>query len=456
MVRPAVRSFSWCAALAVSVAGSACGPAGSSPEVDSERPDVVLVVIDTLRPDHLEAYGYERETAPYLAELARGATVFRRAFSTSSWTAPATASLFTGLYPNHHGVLMGFRAQNNSMEEADEAGETSLELVALPAVQTLAEHMKFAGYGTFGVAANINVGSELGFDRGFNEFAKLHQRPAEELVETALGWRERMEAGPYFLYVHLNDVHKPNDPRAPWYEEHEEDIDDLVAKYDSEISYTDQWIQRLCEGLELDGDELLIVVSDHGEEFMDHGNTGHKYSLYGELNRVLMIVRPPGGVPPGELEVNVSLVDVLPTILDVAGIEREGDDGPGRSLLPLLGAGAPAAAAVFAERTLYAHRVQGKSDRPLYERPALWAAIRGPWKFLRDDFAGTSELYDMVSDPAEQEDLVAGRGAMAAALGSSLAEFERNTVRLEGAAVEVKLDSALMDNLNDLGYTGND
>jgi arylsulfatase A-like enzyme len=458
MIRPAVRSFSRCAAAAISVVGAlGCSPSeGPGAAADTERPDVVLILIDTLRPDHLGLYGYERDTAPFLSTLARESTVFRRAFSTSSWTAPATASVFTGLYPNRHGVWMGFRAQNNSMDDALEAGETSLELVALPAVPTLAEHLKFGGYRTFGVAANINVGSELGFDRGFHEFEKLHQRPAEELVETALGWRAQMDAErPFFLYIHLNDVHKPNEPHAPWYQEREGELEDLVARYDSEISYTDEWIERLLEGLELDDDTLLVIVSDHGEEFMDHGNTGHKYSLYGELNRVLMIVRPPGDVPAGEVEVNVSLVDVLPTVLDAAGLEWD-RDGPGRSLLPLLGAGSPEALAAFEERTLFAHRIQGKSELPLYERPVLWAAIRGRWKYLRDDFAGVSELFDMHADPTEQDDRLAREEAVAAELASSLLDFENGTVRLEGKAVEVTLDEALMEDLNQLGYAGHD
>lgn len=137
------------------------------------RHDVVLITIDTLRPDHLGFLGYPRDTAPYLSSLARGSVVFRRAFSTSTWTAPATASLLTSRHPQDHGVRSGFFVDR---KRASPAGATAIRLPRLPdSMPTLPEFFHDHGYETFGITANVNVGPEIGFDRGFDHFARLHR-----------------------------------------------------------------------------------------------------------------------------------------------------------------------------------------------------------------------------------------------------------------------------------------
>ena len=165
-------------------------PSGNGGNVT--RPNVVFVVLDTLRADHLELYGYGDSTAPFLARVGKQSAVFTRAFSTSSWTAPATASLFTGLYPTRHGVMLGFRAKLR--REAERATETTIRVGKLPSsVATLPEHMKRLGYRTYGIATNVNIGSAMGFDRGFDRFLNLTNEPAESVLKTLRGWQAEIE-----------------------------------------------------------------------------------------------------------------------------------------------------------------------------------------------------------------------------------------------------------------------
>ena len=444
------------AALALACAAPACAPsapadAGDAPAPGAEpRADLVLILIDTLRPDHLQPYGYEAPTSPFLARLADRAVVFERAFSTSSWTAPATASVFTGLYPNEHGVVAGFRAQRH----LDEALEERLQLVALPADRaTLPELLADAGYATFGLASNINVGSELGFDRGFEQFERLHRAPAAEIVERVLAWRAQLDPErPYFLYLHLNDVHMPYEGRPEFgYEPGAEGLENQIAAYDSEIRYLDHWLGELDRGMgwAAGRDTFLMLVSDHGEEFLEHGAVGHRFSLHAEVNDVLMMVAAPGAAAGARVGANASLVDVLPTLLDAAGLEPP-PGLAGRSLAPLLAA----PAAELGERALFAHRVRGKSERPLDERRALWAIVSGPWKLLLDETDGSARLYDTAADPGETEDLAAARPELVERLRAELETFRSETVLHAGSEVEVLVDQELLEHLRELGYAG--
>ena len=411
----------------------------------SELPDIVLVVIDTLRPDHLSSYGYERETAPFLAQLAERSILFERAFSTSSWTAPSTASIFTGLYPNQHGVVGGFKMHRKLAEDEE---QQTIELVMLPVGQlTLPELLADAGYRTFGVSANINIGEELGFTRGFDEFERMHKDDARELVDRVLVWRAELTAEtPSFLYLHFNDVHKPYEARPPWYEAREEPLENTIARYDSEISHLDAALARLSQELGWDADTVIMVVSDHGEEFKDHGAMGHRFSLHSELNRVLMMLHAPGLVgAAGRVEANVGLVDVLPTLLDVAQVEPE-SGVPGRSIVTLA---ADHEDDFFAQRTLFAHRKRSSGEH-------LWAAIRGDWKLIDNPGAEASLLFDMRADFAELNDLTGTRAEVAADLGAQLSAFREQYPIPTGQLVEVKVDDELFEHLEKLGYVDGD
>lgn len=447
------RGLGWLALLGL----AGCGPPGAAPVLPGpapvppgEGPDVVLVLIDTLRPDYLEVGGETRETAPFLAELAGRSVLFRRAFSTSSWTAPATASVFTGLYPPTHGVIEGFfanemRRENLAGSERDGGDAPSLALRALPrSRKTLAEHFRAAGYQTLGLASNVNIGPELGFDRGFDLFSCQRQASAADLFATLRAWRAELAVDrPHFFYLHLNDVHKPYDGRAPWYSPGTNPLRDDIARYRSEIRYVDDLLRRLFAEMAWGPETATLVLSDHGEAFKEHGMRGHDFSLHGEVNRVLMILSPPdwsGGARI--LEQNVSLLDVLPTLLDLIGREEEGLEG--RSLLPLL-RDDPGVRAGFEQRTLFAHRESGGK--------ALWAAIQGDWKLILNEWSGQKQLFDTRLDPRERTTQLEPRADVAERLELALDRFRTEARPLEANRVEVPLDEELLRHLDDLGYT---
>ena len=309
--------------------------------VDRPQPNVVVILMDTLRPDYLGFYGYEEEKAPFLAELAERAVVFERAFSTSSWTAPSTSSLFTSLYPHQHGVIEGFLMHRTRSKRREDAGVETLELNRLPAdVATLPEVFQSMGYTTFGLAANINVGEEIGFSRGFDRFERDSEASAAFFLERVTEWRDDIrQSEPFFLYLHLNDVHLPYHKRFPYYQKQEAKLGNRRARYLSELSYADEHLRKIYETLDLGKDTVVVALSDHGEEFRDHGGLAHQAKLYIELNRVLMMIHAPFlELEPRRVALNVSLIDVLPTLIELAGgAEEEGRfDRQGVSLVPAL------------------------------------------------------------------------------------------------------------------------
>jgi arylsulfatase A-like enzyme len=407
--------------------------------------DLVIILLDTVRPDHLGFYGYERETMPYLAKLATGGVVFERGFSTSSWTAPSTSSLFTGLYPTRHGIIEGLRAHRIRQREVSERGVSSLPLNRLPSdIELLTERLAKASYQTFGFGTNPNINTAIGFDRGFDHFR--NEKPEEGGLAERLGpWRRELLASsrPTFLYLHLNDAHTPYDGRSPWYTSDDDELEDKRAAYTSEMSYIDDQLRRFSEGLGWEDEAVVILLSDHGEEFMEHGNNGHKGGLHQELNRVLFTIRAPG-IAPGRMTVNVSLIDVLPTVLDLMGIEAT-DDVDGQSLGPLLRR-EPGAAEALEARTLFAHR--GKREQ--HYREHWWSALRGDWKLIDD--SGKRSLYDHQHDFYEQRDVAEANGEVLRELGEALDRFSADGVPLTGEFTNVEMDRRMLNELRELGY----
>ena len=422
------------------------------------RPDVVLVVLDTLRPDHLGIGGYPGDVAPFLSRLARGSSYWPAAVSVSSWTAPATTSLHTGVHPTRHGVLFGMHFQGNV---TDRDGST-LELARIPSsLPVWAELMRAAGYRTYGIAANINIGPEIGFDRGFDRFVRLgtrrfvkaegatiqdDRRPrptAESALEQLEEWREEfLSPGPKFLYLHLNDVHEPYHERGPWLRPNP---DEEMAKYDSSIGYMDRWLARIWRRLGLDDDTLVIVVSDHGEAFDEHRYRGHSRTLDAEVQRVLFFFRGPG-VRPGLHPETVSLQDVLPTGLDLLGLG--GVETQGVSLAPLVRGeehGDGDLAATLQDRPVLGHRAG-----LIGAAPDSWSVQLG--RFKAKGNAGEWTLYDTAADPGERWDLAAVDGPRLARLRALQQEFVRGETLARGDSVSVRLDAADIEALRSLGY----
>jgi arylsulfatase A-like enzyme len=404
------------AALALACGGETPGPARG----------VVLISIDTLRPDHLGAYGYPRATSPTLDRLAAEGVLFEVAVSTSPWTLPAHASLFTGLHPHRHGV------------------RTDRQRLA-PGAQTLAALLQRVGFDTAAVVNHLFVGRRHGLDQGFDFFRRVPEPGAlpSAVADQALAWLDGRadDPDPFFLFLHFYDVHSDYEARASSEalfasdydgpldgstdqlleviagerEIGERDARHLVDLYDAGVRQTDGEIARIVARLAERGGldrVLLVVTSDHGEEFLEHGGVLHARTHYEELLRIPLILRGPGipaGVRVGE---PVSIVDVAPTLLAQLGIA--GDPSDGRDLSPLWSGDAGAAG----ERFVYAD-----GDRSNALENEL-ASIRGPrFKLIHDRVGGGNALFDLSEDPGEQRNRAAEQPERAAALERQLREF---------------------------------
>jgi len=383
---------------------------GSEPRQPAAREagvhDVVLIVLDALRADALPFYGYEKQTAPFLDELASRSLVFEEARSTSSWTAPATASIFTSAHPDEHGVVTGIWAYR---ELQDSGSEIKINRMRRR-LETLPEFMREQGYATFGVSSNPNITGKMGFRRGFDHFEMAIYTGssvgrAPYLVDRVLTWRREIRAAPKsFVYVHFMDPHEPYFRNEKWMAPDEPPTEDPFedrAAYDSEIRFVDQEIARLLRELDLP-DPIIIVTADHGQEFEDHGGLGHGFSLYSELTRVPLLIHLPGeDAPRGRVEGRASLLDIFPTLRELVGAPPA-ESARGVSLVRNGEAQAPPDRPLFASRLL---RVPG---REVWSKHAI---VNGGMELILTEPRGEPELYDVESDPGQRRDLAEARPA---------------------------------------------
>jgi len=441
----------------------ACAREPVAPEAGAP---VVIVVVDTLRADGLGLYGYRRETSAALDDWAERGAVFEHAFTTAPWTLPSVASLFTGRYPAAHG------SGRAKIPVAD--GRSRRVFVSLdPSVPRLAAILSAAGYDTAAFVTNTFLRPGFGLTDGFDTYdhernRSVGKRRADVMVDRALAWiDERAPDTPWFLVLHLLDPHQPYDPppvsagrftgdyrgalESPIGPESglvrrvkrgviELDAADRAfvrAVYDEEVAFVAEQTARLLDGLAerrvLDRG-LVLLTADHGEEFFDHGALEHGHTLYQELLRVPFVFWG-RGVRAGSRAEPVSLVDVVPTILEAIGMTSPaGVDGV--SLWPLLADRGEAGASrvLIAENSLYGHQRR--------------AVIEWPWKLIVNVERPDVALYHLERDPEEREDLAAAHPEIVARLEAAL--DERAPPALEQAPVE--LDAETRRELRALGY----
>lgn len=418
--------------------------------------NVVLVVIDTLRRDHLATYGYSRDTAPFLGELARQGAVFQ-GLTPAPWTKPATASLLTGLHPLHH----------QAIDRVDRLPD---------AAETLAERLRRAGYHTLGASANGWVSQAFGFDRGFDTFLFFPDNPkAARLNRDLLPALDRLKP-PFFLYVHYIDPHLPFDPDTAWDGRPlsadlkarpvtVQEVDaphflqrspELMARardlYDGEIRGADDALRELSGWLARRGlmkSTVLVVTADHGEELGDHGRMSHGQTVYQEVLRVPLVIRAPGAVPPGRFG-RASLMDVVPTLLDLLGIDRpeplDGESLAGRLAASNTASNTTSNTAPDENRAFLAHLdfVDGTGV----------ALIRGRWKLVLGKNPYRKELFDLTADPGERRNLLGSSAATGAfqSLGTELAERYDRYARAALERAPGQMGGTLAQDLAALGY----
>jgi len=443
------------------------------PDPDSP-PNIVLVTIESLRADHVGAYGYPRATTPSLDALAGEATVYENAASVTSWTLPSHASIFTGLYPAAHGVV----AYDHRLDDSQ---------------TTLAEVLRDAGYQTAAVVSGPFLRSIHNLDQGFELYDQSVTHPdgnraahadvtnpaVERIVESFLR-RGRDGERPFFLFLYLWDVHYDYIPPPPYdtifvpdrarrvdlrdYEisslvtadSPQAELDYVVAEYDGEIAATDALLGRLfgvLKELGLWDDTAIVVTADHGEEFFEHGHKGHRNSLYGESLHVPLIVKLPGQRLAGRRAETVSLIDLFPTILGIARVE-ETPYHHGRSLIePHEGERRPL---FFELKTEWEGSDPTTGERGMVSD--LWLAVRdGDYKLILERNDGRRELYDLVADPDEQAPLDSDPGKQFPDLDREIGEFlesMKTDSKRWSRSAPIELSPEDEKRLRSLGYLG--
>jgi arylsulfatase A-like enzyme len=429
-------------------------PAIYAPGDAALPPDVVLISLDTLRARSLGAYGYARDTSPFFDALAAQGTLFTRAVTTAVSTSPSHMSLFTGLYPVRHGVLagMGHRA----------AG-----------VRMLAEILRERGYTTAAFAENGYV-DQARFAPGFARFtenaADSRETPgfARRTFAQARDWLERGPRRPFFLFVHTYEVHSPYDPpesHAGLFagDGHPGPDHALLRRhrddYDREIRALDDELRSFFEALRESavGDTIAVVVADHGEEFGEHGRSEHGGAVFEETLRVPLLFWGPGRIPAGaRRDERVSLIDVVPTLLEMLGLPAP-PDLDGVSLAPGIRVGAP-----IRDRTLFAEaRTQRDWLRDFetvrWETP-LFAVMSADTKFVvqrpRRGPRPPILRYDLERDPDERapQALDAAQAAEVDRLLDSYLAAAAGSDAAPGPDDSETLEPDLRDRLRALGY----
>ncbi len=378
-------------------------------------------MLDTLRADALGCYGYARDTSPAIDAFASQGVRVERALSPASYTLASTASLLTGLGPAAHRVL-------------------GLSTNVLPdSALTLAERLSAAGFATLALSCNPHVVAPGGFDQGFDQF-RFHVRDRfdahtvpEAVLSELVEWWTSVEGQRRFAYVHLLPPHSPYDPPAPFAEafgaaatERSEGFTESVvsakeradwspddpfvqrmrSRYDAGLAYVDDWFDCMLAELEQElGDTVVVLLSDHGEGFGEHGQVSHGSNVWPESVHVPLLVRAPG-LAPRVAASSVGTADTGATLLDLLGLESQGFGGA--SFLNQLTGGAG-------------------DGRPMVSRSEgqfpLWALRRKGWTLVRHDRSDRSLLFRTSVDEGERRELSLAEPAQLSAMETDLAEF---------------------------------
>ncbi len=461
------------------------------PSPGFRSPNIVWIVMDAVRADHLSAYGYKRDTAPNLKGLAAGATLYRNAIAPAAFTLPSHASMFTGLYPSRHGAHYSPGAPSGRP--------------LTPEVQTLAEVLSEKGYFTAGVTADFAyLGTWTGLNQGYRHYedwgtipfldpnlpfclynvvrpvyhrltpARLWQRvrQANDVNRSVLGLLDRAHSyeSPFFLFINYMDAHSPASVPPPFRDRYpgrndslfddrglwarrvmtfQRDIEagerrHLIAQYDGAIAYIDFHLGRVFARLKKLGlyeDCLLIVTSDHGEAFGERNLVGHAASVYQDEVHVPLIIKYPTLRNRQVVDEFVSGVDIMPTVLGLLGFELpQGLDG--QSLLRLERGGS---------REIFAESLSTGFHRNMHPRfrRAERALFQGTLKLISSS-AGKRELYDLKNDPDERRNLYHVRSAAARQLQQKLDRWQ--TTARPRSVRTIAPDRKVLDRLRALGY----
>ncbi len=432
-------------------------------------PNIILFAIDCLRPDHLGFNGYERETSPAIDRLAQNGMVCSNAYTNASWTKPSVATLFTSFYPQVHGAL----------EPSQVLSNTAL---------TVAELLRNDGYRTlFLNGGNPFIDERFNFGQGFDyyQYFPRTEHSGSDLTYAFLSQIEITKNQKFFAYLHYMDTHAPytNNNYNRYFqiqpdgretitvdntkcniirtltakneltEQHKQEI---ITFYDRQIRYVDENIERILTFLkkkQLLKNTVVIVTSDHGEEFWEHNNYEHGHTLYNEILRVPLIISG-STIKPSEVKTAVSLLDVLPTLLDITGITHENLGLQGTSIFKAINPSANRnPVPVFATGTLYGNE-KYCLIRDTKKMIITTASKRKKWNLIGYRNDNSCELYNTSNDMHERDTLICGCDEEGQSMEKDLALFAGMTTNFQqkNNLSEVALGGTLKERLESLGY----
>ena len=419
-----------------------------------DRPNILLITLDTTRMDRLGVYGYDGHTSANIDALARESVVYTKAVSTSSWTLPAHASLFTGRFTASHGARYdpeGPMMLTNAIPGPEGWDRYRARGLSSSTV-TLAEILHDAGFATGAVVGGPWLKAVFGLNRGFdtydeNNITTVNGRPASDVTDAALSWIDQNKERQQFLFLNYFDPHGPYTPPKEFAQRHvmremlsDPSLADLVDRrmYDAEIDYMDHHVGRVLDRLKEMGlyeKTWIIVTADHGELLGEHGKWGHGHYLTEHELRIPLIVKYPFAEETSRRDsTRVSLVDILPVVVTRLGIEPPADIQGAKDFRH------PMVAEVYPLPT-----PSGEGSwRVLYEDPhkCLWNSLGG------------HGLYNIEQDPNEDADLSSRLNDRAATMSQTLTQY-LESLPPPGPSDEkpVQVDDETQEQLRSLGYT---
>ncbi|MGB6864711.1 MAG: sulfatase [Candidatus Aminicenantaceae bacterium] len=420
----------------------------------AKEPNIVLISIDTLRRDHLSTYGYEKKTSPFLDSLASESAVFNNAIAQAPYTVTSHITMMTSLWPSAHQILTH-----------DHQDRLSTKWLTLPQI------LKARGYQTAGFTGGGQVSAVYGFDRGMDVYDFEGGR-SEVIFPKANEWIIKTQGNPFFLFLHTYDVHMPYEPPPPfdnifdpeykgtinrWNEGCIEIIDPelfsrILDLYDGEIRYVDAQIQRVVQFLREKGlykNTVLIVTSDHGEEFMEHGSMAcHAHTLYNELLLIPLIIKFPNGQWAGRIIPDpVALNDLMPTVLDYMDILFP-SHSQGKTLLDYLEDNVTR----DVPRPIFSEQIVIRDD------PRVEVSIQTLSEKYYQRLNLPGEYFLLVNDSGEQHNLLESQKKKASMLEKSIREYMSANKKLAKLGSETKgsrsqeMDEKTVEKLKALGY----
>jgi len=442
---------------------------------EEANPNIVFMLVDALRKDHLSCYGYARNTTQFIDELAKNGLMFENAISQASWTSPSVASIFTSKYPLQIGV--GAIEESNGLKNLDRLLPSALNRKA----KTLAEILKNGGYKTHNIGTNPYVVDKFRMLQGFRTKTYQHVAQASEVIDIAIDYivkhMEKTES-PFFVYLHFMDLHCPTDPPSPYdtlfptldstphkgehkewkiFESKELDTEDFkiykshkLALYDGSLKYLDFQIGRFIAYLKkarLIDNTIIVIASNHGEEFWDHAlfelnnfydprniyGIGHGHSMFRELSDVPLILFG-ADVPRRKVKQQVRNIDITPTLLSLAGLSKTIDDMEGINLIEKIEHNELRDLIAFSEDIAYGYEQKSLQNRE--------------YKYIR--YQNREFLFNKTDDPIEMSDISEEQPHILKQfrelLDNVLKQFEHKERQT------VKLDEETKKRLRSLGY----